>query len=267
MTECKARGRFRKEGVTPTVGDRVDISVKNGRGSIDKIYERSSMLIRPAVANINQLIIVAALRSPEPHTALIDNFLVLGACSGIETIICFNKADLPHSDEILDVYRKAGYRVLSTSVKTGEGIKSLKELLKGKISAFAGNSGVGKSSLLNALGAPESLETGRVSEKIQRGRHTTRHVEIIELDGGALALDTPGFSSFDMPPVKAQNLQECFIEFEPYIGGCRFRGCAHISEPGCAVLEAVECGKISKMRHDNYKEMYSELKKAKEWEI
>ncbi len=264
--ECKARGRFRKEGLVPMVGDTVSISVKNGKGSIDEILPRTTMLIRPAVANIDQLVVVVALRSPEPHAALIDHFLILGEHSGIETVLCFNKADLPHTQELVDIYRNAGYRVVLTSVETGEGVEELKSLLKGKITAFAGNSGVGKSSLLNALGAPEGLETGRVSEKIQRGRHTTRHVELIELDGCALALDTPGFSSFEMPAVKAEELQDYFIEFASYIGGCKFRGCAHISEPGCAVLEAVAQGKVSKLRHNSYKELYQELKKVKEWE-
>lgn len=264
--ECKARGRFRKDGVTPMVGDSVRLSVKNGKGSIDEILPRSTMLTRPAVANIDQLVVVVALRSPEPHPALIDHFLILGAYSGIETVLCFNKADLPHTQELVDVYRKAGYRVVLTSVETGEGVEELKTLLQGKITAFAGNSGVGKSSLLNALGAPEGLETGAVSEKIHRGRHTTRHVELIELEGGALALDTPGFSSFEMPAVKAEELQNYFIEFAPYIGQCRFRGCAHISEPGCAVLDAVREGAISEMRHTSYKELYEELKKRKDWE-
>lgn len=267
IVECKARGRFRKEGVTPMVGDSVEVSVKNGKGSLDEIYPRTSMLVRPAVANINQLAVVAALRSPDPHAALIDSFLILGEYSGIETILCFNKADLPHSQELVEVYRKAGYRVVLTSVENGEGVDELKGLLQGKITAFAGNSGVGKSSLLNALGAPQGLETGEVSEKIQRGRHTTRHVELIELDGGALVLDTPGFSSFEMPAVKADELQDYFIEFAPYIGRCRFRGCAHIQEPGCAVLQAVEDGAVSKMRHDSYVAMYQERKKVKDWEV
>ncbi len=249
------------------VGDYVDIEVKNGKGSIENIHERTSMLVRPAVANINQLVVVVALASPEPNPELIDSFLIIGQHSGLDTILCFNKADLTCSDELIKTYSNAGYKLVVTSAPNGEGIDELKALLVGKITAFAGNSGVGKSSLLNALGVLGELETGAVSEKIRRGRHTTRHVELLELDGGALVLDTPGFSSFEMPKIRANELENYFAEFAPYIGKCRFRGCAHISEPGCAVLEAVSDGNISKMRHNSYKNLYEEQKKLKDWEI
>lgn len=265
--ECKARGKFRKDALVPTVGDRVDINIKNGKGSIEKIHERKNMLIRPAVANVDQMVVVAALRSPDPHGALIDNFLITGSRSGIETVLCFNKADLEHSDELVNVYRNAGYKVVITSVERGEGIDELRGLLFGKVTAFAGNSGVGKSSLLNAIGVSYELETGAVSEKIQRGRHTTRHVELLELDENTYVFDTPGFSSFEVPKMKADELAECFIEFEPYRDLCRFRGCSHTKEAGCAVLEAVGEGKISPLRHESYVAIYEQLKKIKEWEL
>lgn len=265
--ECKARGKFRKDSLVPTVGDVVDISVKNGKGSIEKIHERKNMLIRPAVANVNQMVVVVALRSPDPHGALIDNFLITGSKSGIETVLCFNKADLDHSTELVDVYKNAGYRVVLTSVEKGEGIDELKALLSGKVTAFAGNSGVGKSSLLNAIGVSYELQTGEVSEKIQRGRHTTRHVELFELDEDTYVFDTPGFSSFEVPRMKADELSEHFIEFEEYRHSCRFRGCSHTKEAGCSVIEAVEEGKISPMRHASYVAVYEELKKIKDWEL
>ncbi len=249
------------------VGDYVDIEIKNGKGSIENIHKRTSMLIRPAVANINQLVVVCALASPQPHPALIDSFLIMGRHSGLDTILCFNKSDLEHSKEIKKAYQDAGCKIVVTSTQTGEGVDELRELLPGKITAFAGNSGVGKSSLLNALGVSYELETGAVSKKIQRGRHTTRHVELLELENGALVLDTPGFSSFEMPRIRAGELENYFAEFEPYLGGCKFRGCSHTSEPGCAVIEAVCEGKISKMRHESYKSLYEEQKKLKDWEI
>lgn len=249
------------------VGDRVELEIKDGKGSIENICERSSMLVRPAAANINQLAVVTALRSPDPHMALIDSFLIIGRYSGLDTVLCFNKADLHHSQKLIDIYRNAGYRVVITSVESGEGIEELRALLRGKITAFAGNSGVGKSSLLNALGVSYELETGSVSEKIRRGRHTTRHVELLELEKDTYVLDTPGFSSFEMPKIRADELAGYFIEFEPYTNKCRFRGCAHVSEPGCGVIEAVERGEISHERHESYVSMYNELKKVKEWEL
>ncbi len=265
MYECKARGKFRKDANVPMVGDYVDIEARGGKGSIEKIHERKSMLIRPAVANINQLAVVAALASPDPNPSLIDSFLIIAKHSGIDAILCLNKSDLTTSDELEKIYRASGIKVVITNAISGEGIDELKSLLSGKITAFAGNSGVGKSSLLNALGAG-ALETGEISEKIRRGRHTTRHVELLELADGALVLDTPGFSSFEMPKIRANELENYFIEFEEYIGKCKFRGCSHTSEPGCAVLEALDEGKISKMRHESYKNIYEQLKQIKEWE-
>lgn len=265
--ECKARGKFRRDAMIPTVGDKVEIEVKNGKGSIEKIYERKNMLVRPAVANVDRMVVVVALRSPEPHSALIDNFLITGAKSGIETVLCFNKADLEHSDELVEIYKNAGYRVIMTSAERGDGIDELKSLLKGKITAFAGNSGVGKSSLLNEVGVSYELQTGAVSKKLQRGRHTTRHVELLEIDEDTYVFDTPGFSSFELPKMKTDELAQYYIEFEPYRNLCRFRGCSHTKEAGCCVLEAVEEGKISRMRHESYVTAYEELKKLKEWEL
>lgn len=266
IVECKARGKFRNESVAPMVGDRVEINEKSGKGSIEKIYARKSMLVRPAVANIDQLLVVVAVASPDPNPALIDHFLILGETNGLDTILCLNKIDLAGGEELERIYQQAGYRVICTDAAHHKGIDVLRPLLKGRITALAGNSGVGKSSILNALGVNLHLKTGAVSEKIHRGRHTTRHVELLELTDGGFVLDTPGFSSFSLPDIKAEDLQNYFPEFVDCIGKCRFRGCAHIGEPDCAVHAKLEQGRISQMRYDSYVQLYTELKKVKEWE-
>ncbi len=266
VVECKARGIFRKEGQIPMVGDRVTIVKKNGKGSIEEIFPRKNSLIRPAVSNIDQLVVTVALTDPTPNLYLVDCFLLLGAYTGIDTILCFNKTDLTEDASLAEIYAKAGYDTILTSVQTMEGIDALKARLQGKTSAFAGNSGVGKSSLLNALGISGKMETGSISDKIRRGRHTTRHVELLELQGGGFVLDTPGFSSFETPEIPADELAEYFIEFAPYLGGCRFRGCAHVQEPDCAVKQALADGKISTSRYQSYCALYEERKAVKAWQ-
>lgn len=265
--ECKARGKLRREGLTPMVGDRVQISVEEGKGNVEQIMPRSTMLTRPAVANIDQLIVVAAMSAPQPNPALIDHFLLMGELTGVHTVLCLNKIDLDTqcAEELAAIYRKAGYRVLCTSAVKEEGASELRSLLKDRITAFAGNSGVGKSSILNMVGLDQLLLTGEVSEKLGRGRHTTRHVELLELNGGGFVLDTPGFSTFELPDIEAQQLQNYYPEFKLHLGCCRFRGCSHISEPGCAVIEAVQTGEIGAQRHESYCNLYRELKQAKAW--
>lgn len=264
--ECKARGIFRKEKITPMIGDRVEIEVKNGKGSITKIEKRTTALVRPPVANIDTLVIVIAAASPDPNMLLIDKMLVNAHLAGINPVICINKTDLDTREDLYDIYTKAGYTVLRTCAEKNEGIDSLLELLKGKVSAFAGLSGVGKSSILTCVTGME-LETGEVSEKIQRGKHTTRHVELIELKSGGFVLDTPGFGSLETDIIKANELQDCFPEMDEYKYDCRFRGCSHINEPECAVKTALENGGIAESRYASYKEIYEVLKGIKEWEL
>jgi ribosome biogenesis GTPase len=264
--DCGARGKFRNQSLTPMVGDMVEISVDGTDCSIENIRPRKTMLVRPAVANIEQLVIVAALSAPQPNLELVDNFLLIGEVIGINILLCLNKTDLTEAGEIKEIYEKAGYRVVCTSAALSEGIEELREAIRGKITAFAGNSGVGKSSILNALGLTVKMETGEISKKIQRGKHTTRHVELLSLPSGGLVLDTPGFSTFELPNVRAQDLERYFPEFAPYLGKCRFRGCSHTSEPDCTVLSALSDGAISQHRHGSYVKMYNELKKIKEWE-
>lgn len=263
--ECKARGVFRNEKITPVIGDNVEIDIKDGKGSIEKIYTRRNELIRPSVANIDMLVLVVAAASPEPNTLLIDKMLINAQINGIEPIVCINKTDLSDGAEIEKIYKNAGFCVLRVCAEKNEGIDALKEAIKGKVAAFSGLSGVGKSSILSII-LGNALETGAVSEKISRGRHTTRHVELFELENGGFALDTPGFSSLEVYGIKASELQEYFPETEHYRGNCRFRGCIHINEPGCAVKYAVENGEISTSRYESYITLYEQLSKIKEWE-
>lgn len=267
--ECRARGRFRLDGSSPLVGDRVEISLDaNGKGRVDKLLPRKNFFIRPAVANIDLLIAVASEVNPVTDPFLIDRVTAFAEHMGCEVLICINKSDAARVSRLRDIYATSGYRVIETSAVTGEGVEELRGCIAGKVCAFSGNSGVGKSSLLNALEPRLGLETGVVSEKLGRGRHTTRHVEIFPA-GGAFVADTPGFASFDMeqlPPIPKEELQFCFPEFGPYIGKCRFDDCAHLKEPGCAVREAMDEGKINASRHLSYARLYEISAKYKEWE-
>ncbi len=266
--ECRARGRFRLDGSSPLVGDRVEISLDaNGTGRVDKLLPRKNFFIRPAVANIDLLIAVASEVNPVTDPFLIDRVTAFAEHMGCEVLICINKSDAARVSRLRDIYATSGYRVIETSAVTGEGVEELRGCIAGKVCAFSGNSGVGKSSLLNALEPGLGLETGVVSEKLGRGRHTTRHVEIFPA-GGAFVADTPGFASFDMeqlPPIPKEELQFCFPEFGPYIGKCRFDDCAHLKEPGCAVREAMDEGKINASRHLSYARLYEISAKYKEW--
>lgn len=267
--ECRARGRFRLDGSSPLVGDKVEISLDaNGKGRVDKLLPRKNFFIRPAVANIDLLIAVASEVNPVTDPFLIDRVTAFAEHMGCEVLICINKSDAARVSRLRDIYATSGYRVIETSAVTGEGVEELRGCIAGKVCAFSGNSGVGKSSLLNALEPGLGLETGVVSEKLGRGRHTTRHVEIFPA-GGAFVADTPGFASFDMeqlPPIPKEELQFCFPEFGPYIGKCRFDDCAHLKEPGCAVREAMDEGKINASRHLSYARLYEISAKYKEWE-
>ncbi len=251
--ECKARGVFRKEKITPMVGDNVEIEVKGGKGSIVKILPRKNELVRPAVANVDTLVLVVAATSPEPNLMLIDKMLVYAEKCGITAVICINKTDLTQRDDIKDIYENAGYRVICTSAEKDENLDELKELIKGRVTAFSGLSGVGKSSILNIL-TDANMETGSLSEKIERGKHTTRHVELISISDG-FVFDTPGFSSLELPELTLEELSECFPEIDKYSVDCKFRGCSHIKDQGCAVKEAVERGKISSERYKSFCEM------------
>lgn len=262
--ECKARGVFRKEHITPTIGDRVEIEVKNSKGSITKIEERKSRMTRPSVANIDTLVIVAAAASPEPNLFLLDKMLINAHINDIEPIICINKSDITKREDIKEIYSKAGYTVIETSAADNIGTDELKAILKGKITAFAGLSGVGKSSILSLITDSE-LETGSVSEKIQRGRHTTRHVELFDMGDDTYVLDTPGFGSLEIERIKADELWEYFPEMREAQGKCRFRGCSHINEPDCAVKELLQSGELSEQRYESYKQIHEQLKQLKDW--
>ena len=259
--ECRARGRFRKEHIVPMIGDEVEIDVKNGKGTVISIYPRRSKLIRPAVANIDMIVIVAAAASPEPNVSVIDKMLVNAEINGIEPIVCINKCDLASAAGLKELYTRAGYRAVCVSAETGEGTYELFSLIKGRIAVFAGVSGVGKSSLLTIITGSE-LETGRVSEKISRGRHTTRHVELFATEDGGYVMDTPGFSSVEPEDISEGELAGYFPEMREMDGKCRFRGCAHMDEPDCAVKELVRSGEIAASRYESYRRLY-ELQRSK----
>lgn len=264
---CRARGKFRKDIKTPFVGDRVKIRLIDGEeGYVEEIEPRKNCLIRPPIANIDRLIIVAALKDPDPDTHFIDKLLVICGFHGIEPVLCFNKVDLNGDLTIPEVYRSIGYPVQITSTKKNYGTEAFKNMMSDGITAVAGFSGVGKSSLLNAVDESFGLKTGQVSEKLQRGKHTTRHVELYELDNGGYLADTPGFSNLDIDMVRAEELKNFYPEFAPYMGRCRFADCSHTKEKGCSVLAAEAEGKIAAFRLESYRMFYEHLKEIKEWE-
>lgn len=268
--ECKARGAFRKQKITPLAGDRVVITVnENQENTVDSIEERKNFLRRPPIANVDIMAIIVATRDPKPSTLIIDRLTAIACHKKIEPIVIVTKSDLASSDELCDIYGKAGVKTVAVSSVTGEGIEEIKSILAGKISVFTGNSAVGKSTLLNALDERLDLETGEYSEKLGRGRHTTRQVELFKLCGGYLA-DTPGFSSLDFEKsdlILKDELADCFPEFEKYLGKCKFTTCTHTCEKGCKIVEAVENGEIPVSRHNSYRAFYEEAKNIKEWEL
>lgn len=267
IVECRARGKFRKNDILPMVGDRVLVEVdKKGAGSVKEIEQRLNFLVRPAVSNIDTLMIVASINNPQPDTALIDKMLVVAASRGIKGALCINKSDLDsqgEAEKLKDIYEKAGYSVFITSAPKGEGIDELRKSLVNKTTAFSGLSGVGKSSILTLI-TGRDLETGGTS-RIERGRHTTRHVELIKIPEGYV-FDTPGFSQLEVENIKAGELKNFFPEMERYEGLCRFRGCSHTAEPDCCVKEALNRGDIAQSRYDSYVKMYDKLKLIKDWE-
>ena len=269
--ECKAKGIFRKDKIKPLVGDDVEIEVLNEEeklGNIVKILPRRSELIRPAVANIDQALVIFAAREPKPNLSLLDRFLVIMEKQDIPVIICFNKQDLCDEEEVgrlKEIYEACGYPVVLASAKQGEGIAEIKSLLRGKTTTVAGPSGVGKSSLTNLLQNEVQMETGEISKKLGRGRHTTRHSQIIQIEKDTWLYDTPGFTSFYVEEIEKEELRFYFREFSKYEGTCRFQGCTHTHEPGCMVKNALEEGKISKERYENYLELYGELKEKRRY--
>lgn len=269
--ECKAKGIFRKDKIKPLVGDDVEIEVLNEEeklGNIVKILPRRSEMIRPAVANIDQALVIFAAREPKPNLSLLDRFLVIMEKQDIPVIICFNKQDLCDEEEVgrlKEIYEACGYPVVLASAKQGEGIEEIKSLLRGKTTTVAGPSGVGKSSLTNLLQNEVQMETGEISKKLGRGRHTTRHSQIIQIEKDTWLYDTPGFTSFYVEEIEKEELRFYFREFSKYEGTCRFQGCTHTHEPGCMVKNALEEGKISKERYENYLELYGELKEKRRY--
>lgn len=270
VLECRARGKFRLDGTSPLVGDRVLCSTEsNGKGRIDRVLDRKNWFVRPAVANVDELVFVAAGANPVTDPFLIDRVSVIARESSCELIVCVNKSDLSSADELFDICRTAGIPVIRTSAVTGEGVDLLFDMLRGKTSAFTGNSGVGKSSLLNCLLPGLAVLTGEVSEKLGRGRHTTRHVELFRLAEDSYIADTPGFASFELEMMKSiakEDLANDFIEFLPYLGLCRFHDCAHLKEPGCAVTEAVSKGEIHPSRYRSYSRLYEICAQQNFWE-
>lgn len=269
--ECKAKGAFRKQGLKPLVGDQVEIDVLDEAehlGNVVRILPRKNALIRPAVANVDQALVIFAIDSPKPNLNLLDRFLVMMAYQDVPVQICFNKEDLgSRADKqvLKETYELAGYPVHFTQAITGEGREEIRTLLQGKTTTVAGPSGVGKSSLINGLQDHTLMETGVISQKIGRGKHTTRHSELIPIGGDSFIMDTPGFSSMYVPEIEAGGLWECFPEFVPHEPECRFQGCAHIGEPDCGIKEAVARRQIAQSRYDNYKLLYEELVQARKY--
>ena len=270
LISCRARGILRKNGESPLTGDMVQITVEKGKGMVEKILPRRNSFVRPAVANIDALVVFAANVNPVTEPFLIDRVAAIAGDQEVSVIICVNKCDLDPALDLVRIYSNAGFSVICTSAETGEGVDELRALIRGKLVAFTGNSGVGKSSILNRLSPELALATGEVSEKLGRGRHTTRHVELYDLGEDTYVMDTPGFSSFDtdqMDVILKENLQYAFPDFAPYVGQCQFHDCSHRREPGCAVTGALEAGEIEPTRYDSYLKLYEKASQIKLWEL
>ncbi len=268
--ECKARGVFRKEKIIPLVGDKVEITVNEaGNNSIDKIMTRNNYFNRPPISNVDNLVIVCSTCEPKPNTLIIDRLTAIAIHKGVKPIIVFTKNDLQDASEYIEIYSKTGIPTYVVSNHTGDGINEVRDLLENSVSVFTGNSGVGKSSLLNRIAPEFSLETGEISHKLGRGRHTTRHVELFKVGNGYIA-DTPGFSSLDFETndiIKKDELADCFPEFSDFIGLCKFTSCSHINDKGCRIKQAVDEGEIHPSRHQNYSALYNEVKDIKDWQL
>ena len=264
--ECKAKGVFRKDKVKPLVGDDVELEVLDEQektGNVTAILPRRNALIRPAVANVDQAMVIFAMKNPRPNFSLLDRFLLMMERQKVETVICLNKQDLAdpeETEEIQKIYGDCGYQVIATSMKEEKGLEQVEALLRGKTTVVVGPSGVGKSSLTNGIQGEVQMETGEISRKLKRGKHTTRHSQLIRVGDDTFLCDTPGFTSLYVEEMDKEELRHYFREFVPYEGQCRFQGCVHIHEPGCAVKEALENGRISRRRYENYTELYEELK-------
>ena len=270
IVSCRARGKFRSTGESPLVGDRVTLTVQAGQGTVREILPRRNAFVRPAVANLDAMVILASAAIPVTEPFLIDRMTVIAQRQRVEPILCINKTDLDPADRLRAIYENSGFAVVCTSAETGEGIDRLAELIRGRTVAFTGNSGVGKSALLSRLCPGMEVRTGEVSQKLGRGRHTTRHIELFALGHETFVADTPGFSSFDLDLVDhipKQELQELFPEFRAYLGGCRFPDCSHRTEPGCAVLSALAAGEIPQSRHRSYTRLYDAAEQVKPWEV
>ena len=270
LISCRARGILRKEGNSPLTGDLVEISIENGKGMVERILPRRNHFVRPAVANVDALVVFAANVNPVTEPFLIDRVAAIAGDQEVPVYLCINKCDLDPAVDLERIYRNAGFEVICTSAETGEGVEQLRQLVKGKLTAFTGNSGVGKSSILNRLCPELDLTTGEVSQKLGRGRHTTRHVELYDLGEGTYVADTPGFSSFDtdmMEIILKENLQFAFADFGPYIGKCQFHDCTHRKEPSCAITAAVTAGEIEPTRYDSYLRLYEKSSQIKQWEL
>ena len=270
LVTCRARGILRKEGNSPLTGDMVEITVERGKGMVERILPRKNSFVRPAVANVDALVVFAANVNPVTEPFLIDRVAAIAGDQEVQVILCVNKCDLDPAVDLVRIYEHAGFTVISTSAETGEGVQQLLDCIKGKLVAFTGNSGVGKSSILNRLSPGLALPTGEVSEKLGRGRHTTRHVELYPLGDDTFVADTPGFSSFDtdqMDVILKENLQYAFPDFARHIGACQFRDCSHRKEPGCAVTGALAAGEIEPTRYDSYLRLYEKASQVKLWEL
>ena len=270
VVTCRGRGILRKEQITPLTGDLVEVTVERGKGMVEAVLPRRNCFVRPAVANVDALVLFAANVNPVTEPFLIDRVTAIAGNQNVQCLICVNKCDLDAGENLASIYQKAGFPVISTSAKTGEGMEALRSFLRGKLTAFTGNSGVGKSSVLNRLCPELALATGEVSEKLGRGRHTTRHVELFQLEEDTYVMDTPGFSSFDtdqMDVILKENLQYAFPDFSEYLGRCQFADCSHRREPGCAIRSAVEAEKICPSRYDSYLKLYEKSAQLKQWEL